>query len=141
MVCSVDDRRQSKGLPRRRVIQGDYRAPIGKKFVHKTIVSCSNDFSLARSALISKVRYRFNLVLYCVSFRENIPISSIWIIKSTSGNFYFRSAQFFCIKKIMRLSDHQKVIASYVVYWLILNLLLFYWSFPTECYINKCLHF
>ncbi|VDK67332.1 unnamed protein product [Litomosoides sigmodontis] len=37
MVCSVDDRKQSKGVAaRRRVIQNDYRTPIGKKFVHKT---------------------------------------------------------------------------------------------------------
>ncbi|KAL3994699.1 Protein-tyrosine phosphatase family protein [Acanthocheilonema viteae] len=36
MVCSLDDRKQSKGVVRRHIIQGDYRAPIGKKFVHKT---------------------------------------------------------------------------------------------------------
>uniref|UniRef100_A0A0R3RFR3 Protein-tyrosine phosphatase n=1 Tax=Elaeophora elaphi TaxID=1147741 RepID=A0A0R3RFR3_9BILA len=36
MVCSVDERRQSRGAPgRRRIVQTDYRAPIGKKFVHK----------------------------------------------------------------------------------------------------------
>nr|CTP81302.1 Bm5100 [Brugia malayi] len=37
MVCSVDERRQSKGVIRRRTIQSDFRAPIGKKFVHKTV--------------------------------------------------------------------------------------------------------
>ncbi|CAG9531277.1 unnamed protein product [Cercopithifilaria johnstoni] len=38
MVCSVDDKRQSRGADvRRRIIPGEYRAPIGKKFVHKTV--------------------------------------------------------------------------------------------------------
>lgn len=49
MVCSVDDRKQSKGTTvRRRVIQGDYRAPIGKKFVHKPTVSCGCAFSSSK---------------------------------------------------------------------------------------------
>lgn len=37
MVCSVDERKQSKGNVRRRgAISGEARTPIGKKFVHKS---------------------------------------------------------------------------------------------------------
>uniref|UniRef100_A0A915PJP5 Uncharacterized protein n=1 Tax=Setaria digitata TaxID=48799 RepID=A0A915PJP5_9BILA len=37
MVCSVDEKRQSKGVGRRHAIQSDFRTPIGKKFVHKSL--------------------------------------------------------------------------------------------------------
>ncbi|MCP9261792.1 hypothetical protein DINM_005117 [Dirofilaria immitis] len=45
MVCSVDDKRQSKGLIRRHTIQTDFRVPIGKKFVHKTIEKSSKSMT------------------------------------------------------------------------------------------------
>uniref|UniRef100_A0A1I7VX13 Uncharacterized protein n=1 Tax=Loa loa TaxID=7209 RepID=A0A1I7VX13_LOALO len=51
MVCSVDERRQSKGVARRRTIQTDFRAPIGKKFVHKAVVSSNNNSEKSGKAM------------------------------------------------------------------------------------------
>ncbi|OZC11351.1 Protein-tyrosine phosphatase [Onchocerca flexuosa] len=59
MVCSIaEDKRQSKGVPRRG-IQSEFRAPIGKKFVHKTIEKSSK--SLPKSSEIQKKKTQYEL--------------------------------------------------------------------------------
>uniref|UniRef100_A0A8R1TJT1 Protein-tyrosine phosphatase n=1 Tax=Onchocerca volvulus TaxID=6282 RepID=A0A8R1TJT1_ONCVO len=53
LVCSIaDEKRQSKGVPRRHTIQSEFRAPIGKKFVHRTIEKSSK--SLPKSEIQKK---------------------------------------------------------------------------------------
>ncbi|VDN41276.1 unnamed protein product [Gongylonema pulchrum] len=41
MVCSVEERKQSKGGHRRAAMAAEPRAPIGKKFVHKAVEKSS----------------------------------------------------------------------------------------------------
>ncbi|VDN01311.1 unnamed protein product [Thelazia callipaeda] len=57
MVCSVDDRKQSRGAVRRRAVHAEPRAPIGKKFVHKSIEKSNKSVAKGSEAEAKKTPY------------------------------------------------------------------------------------